>query len=224
MGKPATPQAVIIRHLGLVDFRPTWEAMQTFNQGRGPDTTDEIWLLQHPPIYTLGLNAKHTPPPTGHGHASIPVINIDRGGDITYHGPGQWVAYVMMDLQRRGWGARQLVAGMEQAVIELLAAQGIGAQRQAGAPGIYVDNKKIASLGLRVRRGGSYHGIAVNINMDLTPFTAIAPCGYQGLKMTQLADLVAHVDMPASGEALLAHLQAELGYTLVTQPQRHSAG
>lgn len=151
-----TDPALIVRDLGLVDYLPTWRAMQDFTARRGPETTDELWLLQHPPVYTLGLNAQQTATDTPSG---IPVVKSDRGGDITYHGPGQLVAYVLMDLQRRGWGVKPLVHALEQCALDFLKECGIEGARRPGAPGVYVDGKKIAQLGLRIRRGASYHGL-----------------------------------------------------------------
>ena len=175
-----------IKYLGLVDFEPTWHAMQTFTAGRTGDTPDEIWLLQHPPIFTLGLAGKRE-----HilRESAIPVVPIDRGGQVTYHGPGQLVAYLLLDLKRRGYGVRELVNRMEQAIIDLLAGYGIASERRAKAPGVYVANKKIAALGLRIKHGMSYHGLALNVDMDLTPFSYINPCGYEGLEVTQLKTL-----------------------------------
>ena len=160
--------------------------MQDFTAARTPDTPDEIWIVQHPPVYTVGLNGKpeHLPQ-----DSSIPIVNIDRGGQITYHGPGQLVLYLMLDLKRMGIGVRQLVQHMEQAVIELLNKYGITTERKKNAPGVYVSGKKIAALGLRIKRGCSYHGLSLNIDMDLEPFYAINPCGYPGMEVTQTRDL-----------------------------------
>ena len=176
----------VIRQLGRVEYVPTWRAMQDFTAQRGPDTPDELWLLEHPPVYTQGQagKAEHLIAAT-----DIPVVPIDRGGQITYHGPGQIVAYVLVDLRRRGYGIRELVTRMEQAVIGLLAGQGVTATRLAGAPGVYVDGAKIAALGLRVKHGCTYHGLALNVDMDLEPFAAINPCGYAGMRVTQCHDL-----------------------------------
>lgn len=185
----------VIRHLGLVEYEPTWRAMQAFTAQRSPDTPDEIWLLEHPPVYTQGQAGK---PEHLIAATDIPVIPIDRGGQITYHGPGQVVAYVMIDLRRRGYGIRELVTRMEQAVIDLLAAQGVTATRQAGAPGVYVEGAKIAALGLRVKHGCTYHGLALNVDMDLHPFAAINPCGYAGMRVTQAIGL----GIPETSQAL----------------------
>ena len=195
--------AVIVRHLGRVDYEPTWRAMQDFTAQRTPDTPDEIWLLEHPPVYTQGQagKAEHLIAAT-----DIPVVPIDRGGQITYHGPGQVVAYVLVDLRRRGYGIRELVTRMEQAVIDVLAAHGIHAARMAGAPGVYVDGAKIAALGLRVRHGCIYHGLAFNVDMDLTPFAAINPCGYAGMPVTQCRDLGVTLSVARAGQALARQL------------------
>lgn len=177
---------VIVRDFGLVEYLPVWRAMQEFNARRDPATTDELWLLQHPPVYTLGLNAHHR---VFDNPTNIPVVKSDRGGDISYHGPGQLVAYVLMNLRRRGWGVKPLVHALEQSVLDFLEERGVHGARRAGAPGVYVDGKKIAQLGLRIRRGTSYHGLSFNIDMDLEPFRRIVPCGIEGLEVTQLAAL-----------------------------------
>ena len=179
-------ERAVVRHLGRVEYEPVWRAMQAFTAQRQSDTPDEIWLLEHPPVYTQGQAGK---PEHLIAATDIPVIPIDRGGQITYHGPGQIVAYVLVDLRRRGYGIRELVTRMEQAVIDLLAAQGITATRRDGAPGVYVDGAKIAALGLRVKHGCTYHGLALNVDMDLGPFAAINPCGYAGMAVTQCRDL-----------------------------------
>ena len=198
---------MIIKHLGRVDYEPTWHAMQAFTAARGPDTPDEIWLLEHPPVFTLGLAGKreHILQTT-----DIPIIPIDRGGQVTYHGPGQVVAYLLLDLKRRGYGVRELVARMEQAVIDLLVGYAVTAERRERAPGVYVGGKKIAALGLRIKQGMSYHGLALNVDMDLTPFTHINPCGYAGLEATQLKDLGVAADWDAVSRALGAMLQERL--------------
>ncbi len=167
--------------------------MRRFTEARDAATQDEIWFVEHPPVFTLGLNADraHVLAPGG-----IPVVQIDRGGQVTYHGPGQLVVYVLFDVRRLGFGVRELVTGLEQAVIETVAEYGVEAYGRRDAPGVYVGGRKLAALGLRIRRNGSYHGLAINVNMDLAPFRAINPCGYAGLEVTQLADLCA-VDDPA---------------------------
>ena len=181
----ADSDAVIIRQLGRVDYEPTWRAMQAFTAARQADTPDEIWVLEHPPVYTQGQAGK---PEHLIAATSIPVVPIDRGGQITYHGHGQVVVYVLIDLRRRGYGIRELVTRMEQAVIDLLAAHGVTAERREGAPGVYVAGAKIAALGLRVKHGCTYHGLALNVDMDLSPFKAINPCGYAGMQVTQCRD------------------------------------
>jgi lipoyl(octanoyl) transferase len=176
----------IVRHLGRVGYEPTWRAMQDFTARRTPDSADEIWLLEHPPVYTQGQAGR---PEHLIAATDIPVVPIDRGGQITYHGPGQVVAYVLVDLRRHGYGIRELVTRLEQAVIDLLAVQGVAAARQAGAPGVYVDGAKIAALGLRVKHGCTYHGLAFNVDMDLRPFATINPCGYPGMAVTDCRTL-----------------------------------
>lgn len=174
-----------MKRLGLVEYLPTWRAMQDFTAARGAETPDELWLLEHPPVYTLGLAGKpeHLLCDTG-----IPLVKIDRGGQITYHGPGQIVAYLLLDLKRRGIGVKELVRRMEQAAIDLLAEYGVKAERRDKAPGVYVGGAKIAALGLRIRNGCCYHGLSLNVDMDLSPFAAINPCGYEGLAVTQTRD------------------------------------
>jgi len=176
---------VIVRRLGLVAYEPTWRAMQSFNAARTPDTGDQLWVVEHPPVYTLGLAGRpeHVLAP-----GSIPVVKTDRGGQVTYHGPGQVVAYPMMDLRRTGYGIREMVRRLEQAAIDTLADYGIAGERRAGMPGVYVGGAKIAAIGLRVARHCSYHGVALNANLDLEPFSRIDPCGYPGLASTRMAD------------------------------------
>lgn len=192
-----------IRHLGEVDYQNTWQKMQDFTNSRQQGTEDELWFLQHPPVYTLGKNGK-----TEHvlNPADIPVVNSDRGGQVTYHGPGQIVVYTMLDLNRLNIGVRQLVTDLEQTVIDLLASYGVDSGAKRDAPGVYVKNAKIAALGLRVRKGCSFHGLALNVDMDLEPFTRINPCGFEGLEVTQLANLVQ--DIPI--ETVVADLQHRL--------------
>jgi lipoyl(octanoyl) transferase len=177
-----------------VEYLPTLEAMRSFTARRSESSADELWLLEHPPVYTLGQAAERAPVDNG-----IPLIRSDRGGDITYHGPGQLVAYTLVDLARRGIGVKRFVALLEQAVIDLLAGRG---SRRAGAPGVYVDGAKIAALGIRVRHGRAYHGLALNVNMDLAPFSAIDPCGYPGLPVTQMKDLGIEASFSEIGERL----------------------
>ena len=196
--------APLVRRLGLVDYQPTWAAMRAFTDARAPDTPDELWLLQHPPVFTLGQAGKpeHLLRETG-----IPLVKIDRGGQITYHGPGQIVVYLLIDLHRRHLKVRELVTLMEQALIDCLADYGLAAERKDGAPGVYIDGAKIAALGLRVRNGRSYHGLALNVDADLAPFTAINPCGYEGLQTIRLKDFGVADGADQVGERLLAHLQ-----------------
>ncbi len=193
----------VVRSLGRVEYEPTWRAMQDFTAQRTAYTPDEIWLLEHPPVYTQGQAGK---PEHLIAATRIPVVPIDRGGQITYHGPGQVVAYVLVDLRRRGYGIRELVARLEQAVIDLLAAQGVAAARLAGAPGVYAGGAKIAALGLRVKHGCTYHGLALNVDMDLAPFAAINPCGYAGMAVTQCRDLGAGLSVADAEQALSRYL------------------
>lgn len=175
-----------VRRLGRVAYAQSHAAMRRFTERRDATAPDELWMLEHDPVYTLGLSCRLAPRGPGE---TIPVVASDRGGQITYHGPGQIVVYVLLDLKRRQWGPRRLVGQLEQAVIDLLADYRLSGQRQVGAPGVYVDGRKIASLGLRVRRGCTYHGLSLNVAMDLAPFRWIDPCGYADLEVTQLSDL-----------------------------------
>jgi len=186
--------SISIKRLGRVAYLPTLEAMRSFTSRRDEASADELWLLEHPPVYTLGQGAEHGPVANG-----IPVVKADRGGDITYHGPGQLVVYTLVDLARRGIKVKQFVALLEQAVIDLLGGRG---ERRAGAPGVYVQGAKIAALGIRVRQGRAYHGLSLNVDMDLSPFSAIDPCGYPGLAVTQTKDLGIGSDMSESGSRL----------------------
>jgi lipoyl(octanoyl) transferase len=197
----------IVRHLGLRDFESVWREMQAFTDQRQGDTADEIWFTEHPPVFTLGLNAKpeHLLAP-----GDIPVIPCDRGGQVTYHGPGQLIAYLLLDLKRRKLGVKTLVKCMEQAVIAMLAELGIAAARRAGAPGVYVAGAKIAALGLRVRRGCSYHGLSLNVDMALEPFQRINPCGYPNLRVTQLRELCTPPPPAEMEQRLLQHLLTSL--------------
>lgn len=217
----------LLRHLGRVDYEPTWRAMQDFTAGRGADTPDEIWLLEHPPVFTLGMAGKRE-----HLLADIgvPVVPIDRGGQVTYHGPGQVVAYLLLDLRRRGYGVRELVRRIEQAVIGLLGDYGVAGARLAGAPGVYVrqaaaksppapllqrgegmgELAKIAALGLRVKGGCTYHGLALNVDLDLAPYRAINPCGYAGMAVTRLRDFVPEVTPERVEDGLARRLIDEI--------------
>lgn len=192
-----------VRALGVVEYQPTWDAMRRFTDDRDATTADEIWLLQHPPVYTLGQAGK---PEHLLRDGGIPLVKIDRGGQITYHAEGQLVVYLLIDLARRKLKVRELVTLMEQALIDCLAEFGVAAERRDAAPGVYVADAKIAALGLRIRNGCSYHGLSLNVDMDLTPFTWINPCGFEGLKTTQLADYGVAVSVDEAGEKLLAHL------------------
>lgn len=176
---------VIVRELGLCDYLPVWERMRSFTDGRDGLTPDEIWLLQHNPVYTQGQGCTDVPS----GHDEIPVVHSDRGGQITYHGPGQLIAYVLIDLRRLRTGVRSMVRLLEQSIIDYLAGMSIVAERKSGAPGVYVSGRKIGALGLRVRRGASYHGLSLNVDMDLSPYASIDPCGYRDLDVTQLREL-----------------------------------
>jgi len=196
--------------LGMVEFVPILESMKAFTATRTSETDDEIWLLQHPPVYTQGLSGK-----AEHvlDAGDIPIINIDRGGQVTYHGPGQWVAYILYDLRRAGMNVRELVERLEMAVINLLADHGIAARGDPAARGVYVQGRKIAALGLKVSRGRSYHGLSLNVDMDLTPFSGINPCGYEGLEVTSVArELGVNqvLDTFDLGEQLLVHLEQAL--------------
>lgn len=205
----STVPAPVIRHLGLVDYLPTWRAMEQFTLERTPETPDQIWFLQHPPVFTLGLAGKleHVL-----DAGDIPVVHIDRGGQVTYHGPGQLVVYPLLDLRRLQLGVRALVEALELAVIDTVAAYGIQARGRRDAPGVYVGERKLCSIGIRVRRGCTYHGIAFNVAMDLAPFGRINPCGYAGLEMTQLAALGAPADLEQVATDLLPAMRERLGY------------
>lgn len=198
--QPAMPR---LRRLGRVDYESTWRAMQAFTATRDADTPDEIWLLEHPPVFTQGQAGK---PEHLLADIGIPVIPIDRGGQVTYHGPGQVVAYLLIDLKRRGYGVRELVRRMEQALIDLLAELGVAAERREGAPGVYVAGAKIAALGLRVKGGCTYHGLSLNVDLDLAPFQAINPCGYAGLAVTRMRDLGMTATSGEIAERLAQHL------------------
>jgi len=200
-----------VRELGLVDYLHTWKAMRDFTAQRTAATADEIWYLQHQPVFTLGLNGR---PEHLLNPGDIPVVQSDRGGQVTYHGPGQLVAYLLLDLHRRDGGVKLLVQQIEQAIIDLLAEYDIRGERRQGAPGIYIEGRKIAALGLRIRRGRSYHGLAFNVDMALDPFQRINPCGYAGMAVTRLADLLAEA-CPSLAEVqnhLHHHLMRQLGY------------
>ena len=204
-------RALGFRELSLLDYEPTWLAMQRFTDQRKdrPETQDEIWLVEHPPVFTQGQagKAEHLLLP-----GDIPVVKSDRGGQVTYHGPGQLVAYLMLDVRRLGFGVRELVSRMERCLIELLASYGVSAHAKPDAPGVYVNGAKIASLGLRIRNGCSFHGLALNVDMDLEPFRRINPCGYAGLAMTQLRDHAGPIEFAEVGARLRSQLVKHLDY------------
>lgn len=203
----ADANALHFKELGRVDYATTLQAMRDFTAQRNTGTEDEVWLLEHPPVFTLGLAGKRE-----HliANTDIPVVNIDRGGQITYHGPGQLVAYLLLDLNRRPYKVRQLVERMEDALIGLLADYGVKGERLAGAPGVYVGGAKIAALGLRVQKGCTYHGLALNVDMDLAPWQAINPCGYPGMQVAQLRDFVPAVKIADVIPKLREHLRTSL--------------
>jgi lipoyl(octanoyl) transferase len=203
------PEALTVRRLGLREYEPVWREMQAFNAARDAGTADEIWLVQHPPVYTVGLAGRpeHLP-----AVSAIPVIRTDRGGQITYHGPGQLVAYLLLDLTRRALGVRHLVRRMEGAVIDLLGEYGVAAEGRKNMPGVYVGSEKIAALGLRIRNGCCYHGLSLNVDMDLAPFAAIDPCGYPGLAVTQTSDLGIAAGIDELGAQLVRHLTTQLAH------------
>ncbi len=202
---------LIVRELGIRRYAPVLAAMRSFTESRDESTTDELWLLQHYPVFTQGLNGKpeHVLAP-----GDIPVVQIDRGGQVTYHGPGQLVLYCLLDMRRRELGVRELVTTLERCVIDLAAGYGITGYGQRAAPGVYVAGRKLASLGLRVRRGRCYHGLSVNVAMDLEPFSRINPCGHAGLIMTQFSELDVDFSMQKIGDDLLRIMMYHLGYDL----------
>lgn len=203
-------ETLIVKWLGQQDYVTCWQAMQTFTNSRNAETIDEVWLLEHPSVFTQGQNGKpeHVLNP---GH--IPLVQTDRGGQVTYHGPGQLMVYLLIDLKRKQLSIREFVTRLEQCIIDFLAAYEIKACAKREAPGVYVAEKKIASIGLRVRRGCTYHGIAFNVAMDLGPFTAINPCGFTSLKMTQCSELGIPLNTQESGTQLVNYLIKNLGYT-----------
>ncbi len=201
-------QRCIVRDLGLQKYEPVWRAMQAFTDARGVDTPDELWLVEHPPVFTLGQAGK---PEHVLASGDIPVIKVDRGGQVTYHGPGQLVAYPLLDLRRRGIGVRDYVQRIEQSVIDVLGDWNIVGRRRDGAPGVYVGDAKIMALGIRVRRGCTFHGLAFNIAMDLAPYQRINPCGFQGLRMTSMLDLGGPSALDDVKPALVAALARQFG-------------
>jgi lipoyl(octanoyl) transferase len=202
-----TASQPVLRWLGRVEYEPTWRAMQSFTEQRTAETSDEIWFLEHPPVFTLGMNAapEHLLAP-----GDIPVVQIDRGGQVTFHGPGQLVVYPLIDVRRSGLGVRQLVMSLENAIIDVLASWNITALARRDAPGVYVDGRKVASIGLRIRRGSSYHGLAFNVAMDLEPFQRINPCGYRGLEVIDLRSLGVNASVQEVADALSPRLLASL--------------
>lgn len=209
----------VIQYLGVCQYNETWDAMRQFVAERAADSADEIWIVQHHPVFTLGLagRSEHVLAP-----GDIPVIHCDRGGQVTYHGPGQVIAYTMLDLKRLGIGPKALVRRIEQSVIALLASYDIVGVRKPGAPGVYVNGAKIAALGLRIRRGYTYHGVAINVDMDLSPFERIDPCGYAGLEVTQLSKLAAIDSVSVVEHALEKQLRAHI-YAPITHVRHHTA-
>ncbi|MFO7593407.1 MAG: lipoyl(octanoyl) transferase LipB [Pseudomonadota bacterium] len=207
-------QPLVVHHLGTVDYQQAFDAMRRFTEERTAETPDEIWLLQHPPVFTQGMNGKpeHLLSP-----GDIPVVEVDRGGQITYHGPGQLVVYLLLDLRRHKLGVRQTVSAMEQAVIALLSGYGLTGVARQDAPGVYVKGEKIASLGLRVRRKGCYHGLSLNIDMDLEPFRRINPCGYPGLGVTQLRELGIDDSLDEVAEKLVSKLSEQLAFSFQSE-------
>jgi lipoyl(octanoyl) transferase len=199
--------APVFHHLGLSPYEPIWTAMREFTEQRNEFTPDEIWFVEHPPVFTLGLNAsrEHVIDP-----GDIPVVQIDRGGQVTYHGPGQLVIYPLIDLRRQGLNVRQLVVALESAIIDYVAHLGVAAVGSRAAPGVYVEGAKLASIGLRIRRGASYHGVALNVSLDLKPFDRINVCGYRGMAVTRLSDLVGPIDVSTAALGLRPHLERHL--------------
>lgn len=208
-----------IRELRRAPYEGIWSDMKAFTDTRTEKTPDELWLVEHPPVFTLGQAGKeeHLLAP-----GNIPIIRTDRGGQVTYHGPGQLVAYLMFDIRRLGIHVRDLVSGIETAVIDLLREYGIEGQARRDAPGVYIEGRKIAALGLRVRRGCSYHGLSLNVDMDLEPFSRINPCGYQGLEVTRLIDLGVHEDLSQVASRLVNHVTSHFGYDVALWQETHA--
>lgn len=206
---------VIVRQLGLRDYETTWREMQSFTRARDADSPDELWVVQHPPVFTLGTNGK-----AEHilNAGDIPVVKIDRGGQVTYHGPGQLVIYLLLNLHRRKLGIRKLVTILEESIVALLKTYGVDAYADPDAPGVYVNKRKIAALGLRVSRGYTTHGLSLNVNMDLEPFTRINPCGYAGLEIIQCQDLGIDSSIETLANELISHLNQQLQTQMTTLP------
>jgi len=203
-GQVPDVNSLSVQHLGCVGYESTWRDMQAFTASRTADTIDELWFLEHPPVYTLGRNGKRE---HLHDTGDIPVIPVDRGGQVTYHGPGQLVVYTLLDLTRRRLGVQSLVRLLEQAVIDLLADYGIPAHRRDKAPGVYVDDRKIAALGLRVKKGCAFHGLSLNVDMDLAPFTRINPCGFSDLQVTHMAALGIDISLDEAAHRFQDHFE-----------------
>ena len=206
-------QTLTVRQLGRQSYVPVWQAMQAFTDTRTPETEDELWLVEHDPVFTQGQagKAEHILMP-----GDIPVVQVDRGGQVTYHGPGQQVAYFLIDLRRKKIGVRQLVSAIEESVVHLLANYGIESAPRADAPGVYVGEKKICSLGLRIRKGSSFHGLALNVAMDPEPFLRINPCGYAGMEVTQVKDQGGPADLQTIGNDLVEAVRSKLDYASVS--------
>lgn len=200
---------LLIRTLGRQAYQPVWQAMQSFTENRTSDTPDEIWLLEHEPVFTLGRNGKKEHILT---ETDIPVIKIDRGGQVTYHGPGQLIVYLLIDIKRRNLGVRKLVTQIEQSIIETLAEYQLKAYAKKEAPGVYIDDAKIGALGLRIKKGCSFHGLSLNLDMDLSPFAQINPCGYKNLEVIQLSDYIKGVRLSDVQQKLAFHLSDRIGY------------
>ncbi|OUR64554.1 octanoyltransferase [Methylophaga sp. 42_25_T18] len=198
---------MIVKDLGLVDYQPTCEAMRKLTAERDKNTEDELWLLEHPPVFTLGLNGKDEHVLNTH---DIPLVNTDRGGQVTFHGPGQLVVYTLIDLKRQKIGVREMISRIENSVIAMLAKLDIKAQSRADAPGVYVDGRKVASLGLRVKQGACYHGLSLNVAMDLTPFSYINPCGFQGLEVIDLKSLACDISMDEAKEKFVSEFNQQM--------------
>ena len=200
----SAPPALTVRKLGLTDYQSAWQDMQAFTDKRSDNTPDELWFLQHPPVFTLGRNSKQE---HLHNTGDIPVIRTDRGGQVTYHGPGQLIVYPLLNIKRRQLGVQSLVRILEQSVIDLLSDYSLAAQRREKAPGVYVNERKLAALGLRIRKGCSFHGLSLNVDMDLSPFSMIDPCGYSDLEVTQLKDLGVDASMETISTQLQTHFE-----------------
>lgn len=210
---------LIVKQLGLQDYQPVWQAMHDFTNNRDDDTVDQVWLVEHKPVFTQGQAGK-----AEHLLATgdIPVVQSDRGGQVTYHGPGQLVAYFLLNLRRKNLGVRDLVTHIENLVINTLSSYGINSAARPDAPGVYVDNRKICSLGLRIRKGCSFHGLALNINMDLSPFLRINPCGYAGMEMVQVSELGGPDNLQAVSKVMINEIAALLDYQEVSIITEHS--